>query len=98
MDGPGRPVELGVAEREDASIGGHQPVTTSVRRHCHAHDGLVEMDGTGRPVELGVAEREDASIGGHQPVTTSVRRGRHAHYGHIQMGPCLLYTSPSPRD
>ena len=47
----GGAVEAGVAEGEDAAVGGHQPVALAVGRGGHAHDGLVEVDAAGRAVE-----------------------------------------------
>src|SRR5207245_933263 len=69
-----RAVEAGVAEAEDAAVGGHQPVAPSAGGGGHAHDGPVEGQAARRAVEAGVAEAEDAAVGGHQPV--AVRPGR----------------------
>ncbi len=41
---PRRAVEGGVAEGEDAAVGGHQPVAVPARRGGHAHDGHVQRD------------------------------------------------------
>ena len=64
----GRPVEAGVAEGEDAAVGGHQPVPAAVGGGRHAHHRLGEPEVARRAVEAGVAEGEDAAVGGHQPV------------------------------
>ena len=74
---PLRPVEpwkSGVAEGEDAAVGGHQPVAAPVGGGGHAHDGLGERDVARRAVEARIAEGEDAAVGGHQPVAAR-RRG-----------------------
>src|SRR5664280_1332960 len=85
MNGPGRAVELGVAEGEDAAVGGRQPVALAVRSGSHADNRLVEMNGPGRAVELGVAEGEDAAVGGRQPVALAVRSGSHADNRLVEM-------------
>ena len=81
---PVRAVEGGVAEGEDAAVGGHQPVAAAVGGGRHGHDGLGEADAPGGPVEAGVAEGEDAAVGGHQPVAAAVGGGGHAHDGLVQ--------------
>ena len=40
--GPGRAVELGVTETEDAAVGRHQPVAVAVAGRGHADDRLVQ--------------------------------------------------------
>ncbi len=62
-------MEAGVAEGEDAAVGGHQPVAAGIGRGRHPHDRAVECHRTGRAVEPGVAEGEDAAVGGRQSVT-----------------------------
>ena len=63
MHGPGRAVEGGVAEGEDAAVGGHQPVAPAVGRGGHAHDGLVEVAAAQTTVGHGIAEGGDTPIG-----------------------------------
>ena len=82
---PGRTVEPGVAEVEDAPVGGDQPVALAVRCGGHADDGLVEVQGTGGTVEPGVAEVEDAPVGGDQPVALAVRGRSHADDGLVEV-------------
>ena len=48
-DAAGGPEELGVAEGEDAAVGGHQPVAAALGHGGHAHDGLGR--GVTPPVE-----------------------------------------------
>src|SRR3982074_3687046 len=60
--------EGGVAEGEDPSIRGDQPVALPARRGGSGHDGPGESDGPGGPEEGGVTEGEDPSIRGDQPV------------------------------
>ena len=45
----GRSVEAGVAEGEDAAVGGDHPVPTAVGGDGHAHDGLVQGEGAEVP-------------------------------------------------
>jgi hypothetical protein len=56
------PVEGGIAEGEDATVGCGEPVAVPVRSGSHADDLTVEMECPGRPIELGVAEREDPAV------------------------------------
>ena len=84
----GGAVEPGVAEGEDAAVGGHQPVAAAVGGGRHAHDGGVEVDVAGGAVEPGVAEGEDAAVGGHQPVAAAVGGGGHAHDGGVEVDGC----------
>ncbi len=67
-----RPVEGGVAEGEEAAVGGHQPVALAVGRGGHAHHRLVQTHASGRPVEAGVTEGEEAAVGGHLPIALAV--------------------------
>src|SRR3954466_10793273 len=79
MDVAGRPVEPGCAVREDAAVGGDQPVTRTGRRRRHADHRLVQ-----RPVALGPeelrprAEGEHAAVRRHEPVTITLGRAGHA--------------------
>ena len=68
MDRTGGAVEAGVAEGEDAAVGGEEPVALAVGGGGHPDDRLVQVDRPGGAVERGVAEGEDAAVGGHQPV------------------------------
>ncbi len=72
MDAPGAPVEAGVAEVEDAAVGGHLPVPLAVRGRRHADDGCVERLAAHGAVELGVAEGEDAAVGRDLPVPAAI--------------------------
>ena len=45
----GGAVEAGVAEGEDAAVGGHQPIALPSGVDGHPHDGLVEVDVAGEP-------------------------------------------------
>ena len=74
----GRAVEAGVAEGEDAAVGGDEPVALAVGRRRHADDRRVEREAAGAPVEAGVAEGEDAAVGRDEPVALAVGRRRHA--------------------
>ena len=69
------PVVAGIAEGEDATVGGDQPVAAAVGRRRDAHDGTLQVDRARRTVELGGAEGEDAAVRSHQPVAV-LRRGR----------------------
>src|SRR5205823_5555939 len=70
--------EGGVAEGEDAAVGGDEPVAPAGPRGRHGHDGLVERLAPHRPVEGGGAEGEDAAVGGDHPVAAPVGCGGHA--------------------
>ncbi len=70
-----RPVELGVAVGEDATVGGVEPVTLTVFGRHDADDGPLENQAPGRAVELRCAEAEDPAIGSVQPVTMTDGRG-----------------------
>src|SRR5206468_3887077 len=65
--------EGGVAEGEDAAVGGQQPVALAGGRCGHADDGLGELEVAGGARELGGAEGEDAAVGGNQ--TVALARG-----------------------
>src|SRR5258706_540625 len=69
------PEEAGVAEGEDAAVGGHEPVAVAGGRGRHAHDRLVQPQVAGRPGEGGVAEGEDAAVTGDEPVAPGGRAG-----------------------
>ena len=71
----GGAVERGVAEGEDAAVGGDEPVAVAGGRGGDADDGRGEAAAAGGAVERGVAEGEDAAVGGDEPVAVA-RRGR----------------------
>src|SRR6202011_4835076 len=73
------PEESCIPKREDAAIGGHQPIALTRWSRRHADDGLGEVQVAGRPEEPGVTEREEAAISGHQPIAITRRAGGHAH-------------------
>src|SRR5258705_412528 len=75
----GRAEEGGVAEGEDATVGGHEAVALTAAGAVHADDRLVQLQGAGRAVEGGVTEGEDAAVRRHQPVTLAGGRRRHPH-------------------
>ena len=81
---PMEPENFRVAVAEDAAVGGHEPVATTVRGGGHAHDGLVEVDAAGAAVELGIAEAEDPPVRGNEPVAAAIRGGRHADDRFVQ--------------
>ena len=60
LDVPGRAVEGGVAEGEDAAVGGHLPVAATAGGGGDPHHRLVERVTPHGAVEGGVAEGEDA--------------------------------------
>src|SRR5207302_1019450 len=62
-DVAGGAVEGGVAEGEDAAVGGDQPVAVAGGGGGHADDGSVEPDVAGGAVVGGVAEGDDAAAG-----------------------------------
>ena len=51
-DGAGGSVEVGVAEGEDAAVGGDEPVAVAGGCGGDADDGLVEVRGAGGAVEV----------------------------------------------
>ena len=81
---PSGAVEGGVAEAEDAAVGGDHPVAVPVGRRGDADDGPVQPQRARRAVEVGVAETEDAAVGRHQPVAAAVGRRRHADDGCVE--------------
>ena len=68
----GRAEERGVAEGEDAAVGGDEPVAVAGGRGGHADDRLVQLHVAGRAVEPRVAEGEDPAVGGDEPVAAGV--------------------------
>ena len=90
----GRAVEVGVAEGEDAAVGGHLPVAAAVGGGGHAHHRSVQRKGAGRPVEVGVAEGEEAAVGGHLPVAAAVGGGGHAHHRPVEVLPAHRPVEP----
>ena len=81
---PIEPKNDGVAEGEDAAVGGHQPVARAVIARRHPDDRRVEVGAAHRAVERGVAEGEHAPVGGHRPVALAVRRRSGADDGRIE--------------
>src|SRR5581483_11220117 len=69
-----RALEAGVAEGEDAAVGGHQPVALAGGGRDERLDRGVEPGAAHRAVEPGVAEGEDAAVAGHHVV--ALARGR----------------------
>ena len=84
MHGAGRPVEARVAEREDAAVGGNEPVAASVRRRRDADHRLVEVHRARRAVEPRGAVAEDAAVLGEQPVAGARRVGGDADERRVQ--------------
>ena len=72
------PVEAGVAEAEDASVGCHFPVPVAVGCRRHAHDRGVQGLAAHGPRSWR-RQAEDATVGRHFPVPLAVGRRRHAH-------------------
>ena len=73
-------MELGVAKREEASVGAHEVVAKAVGRGSDGHyvrDMLAEVGQVA--VELGVTEGGNAAVGGDHPVTLGGGAGGHAH-------------------
>src|SRR5207302_282856 len=81
---PGRALEQGVAEGEDAAVGRHQPVAAAVVGRSHAHDRLVQLDVARAAEEPAVAEGEDPPVGRHVPVPLAVRSVGHADDGLVE--------------
>ncbi len=79
-----RSVVPGVTEREDAAVGGDEPVPLAVGAGCHADDGLVEVQGARRTEVPRVTEAEDAAVGGDEPVAAAVGGGCHADDGPVE--------------
>ena len=71
--------EGGVPVGEDAAVGGHQPVASTVGAGRHAHDRAGQAYGPGRALEAGVTEGVDTAVRTDQPVTAPVGGGGHAH-------------------
>ena len=69
-------VEACVAEAEDPTVGGHQPIPAPGDGGCDADDGTLQRDPAHGTVEGGGAEREDAAVGPHQPVAPRRRTER----------------------
>ena len=84
MQAPGGAEEPGVADGEDAAVGGDQPVAAAGQVCGHPDDRPVEGQVPGGPMEHGVAESEDAAIGGDQPVAPVVRCCRHPDDGLVE--------------
>src|SRR5436309_828148 len=81
----GRAQEGGVAEGEDAAVGGDEPVALAGGRGGHGDDGLGQLEVAGGAKELGVAEGEDAAVGREQPVALARGPGRHGDDGLVQL-------------
>ncbi len=66
-------MEGGVAEGEDAPVGGHQPVATTVGSGSHADHRLVEGETIGGAEERRPAEGTDPTVATGDPVARSPR-------------------------
>ncbi len=75
----------GVAEGEDPSVGGNQPVAVSIRSDRYSHHWGIEVHPTHGSFKWGVAEGKDPSVGGNQPVATAVGCGRHSDNWRVEM-------------
>ena len=74
---PVEPVKLRVAIGEDPTVGGNEPVTTTVGGRRHADDRLVERHPARRTEELCVATKaEDPAVRGDLPVARRRSAGR----------------------
>ena len=70
-----RAVETRVAECEDASVGGVEPIPSLVGGGNDSDNGPLESQRSSRSVELGRAEGEDATVRTDQPIAmTGCRR------------------------
>ena len=77
-------MEPGIAEGEDPSVGGHEPVPLVVGCGRHPHDGLVEVLVAHGSEESGVTEGEEPAVGRRQPVALAVGSCSHPDDGLVE--------------
>ena len=79
VDVAGRPVEVGVAELEDAAVAAEQPVATAIRRAGNADNRPVEGVRRHVAIPVGVTLGGHGAVGPGHPEAAPVRSRRGGH-------------------